>query len=335
MKFSVVIPTYNRCTQVLRAVESVLAQTVPLDEIIVVDDGSVDGTVESIQSRYGTRLKVIRQENRGVSAARNRGAREAKNEWIAFLDSDDIWYPSKIERQREALKLFGKDCGVCFSDNRFGNNPEMTFTRFEEIGFVNAPGMGLLEKPARYIVVGREPFFTSSLVLRRELLLELGGFDESLIVGEDADMVFRLSFRTKFCFVADVLVEVDRTPSRVGLCNLYVTRDDRKYESFERRYTKWLSMNEVVGSEYAESIYEMLREFRFDSAEAKIHELRFWPALSEIRRLNAMGQSYLSLLATLFTRKIAKARRNRAACASARGAQLSGKERSEPCVYQR
>jgi glycosyltransferase involved in cell wall biosynthesis len=323
---SALIPTYNRRPRIFRAIDSVLEQTVPVDEIIVVDDGSIDGTAEAILSRYGSRIEVFRQENAGVSAARNRGLREAHGDWVAFLDSDDVWYPTKIGRQLQAVATFGTEFGLCFTDNFFDGNPDMRLSAFQETGFEGASSLDTVEEPTGRLLAGREPFFTSSLLVLRSLLEELDGFDETLIVGEDADMVFRLSFRTRFCFVAEPLVEVDRTPSRVRLCNLYSTRDDRKYESFERRYTKWLAMPEVAGTEYQRPIRETLREFRYDSAEAKIHQLRIGAALGEIGRLRGMGESYLSVFGTLLRRKLAKVRRSRRGSDSTPCAQLSGKE---------
>lgn len=303
---SAVIPVYNRRTDVIRAIESVLAQTVPVKEIIVVDDGSSDGTAEAVRSRYGARVRVLEQKNGGVSSARNTGIRAAQADWIAFLDSDDLWLPTKIEQQLQTLHRCGSDFGVCFTDNCFGGNPEMTWTSFEEAGFSPAGDQGDFDNATWRLLRAREPFFTSSLLIARDLLVELGGFDPSLIVGEDADIVFRLSLCTRFCYVSGVLVEVDRTPSRDGLCNLYNTRDDRKYDSFERRYTKWLRMPQVIGSEYEQPICGMLREFRYDSVEAKIHELRFFPALRVVRRMADTGEGYIGIAVHLFRRKLAK-----------------------------
>lgn len=326
MTVSAIIPTYNRRAHVFRAIDSVLAQTVPVDEIVVVDDGSTDGTAEAICSYYGSRVAVFARANSGVSAARNRGIHEARGEWIAFLDSDDVWLPTKIERQIEAIMTVGAGFGLCFTDNLFAGNPDMKRSVFQEAGFDVTDGVGSMAEPTARLLAGKEPFFTSSLLVRRSLLKDIDGFDETLIVGEDADLVFRLSFRTKFCFVAEALAEVDRTPSRTGLCDLYTTRDDRKYESFERRYNKWLAMPEVAGSRYEQPIRDTLREFRYDSAEAKIHQLRIRAALGEISRLRTMEASYVAIFANLLRRKIAKIRRHRRVLEESANAQLSGKE---------
>jgi glycosyltransferase involved in cell wall biosynthesis len=311
LSISAVIPTYNRRAHVLRAVESVFAQTSPVDEVIIVDDGSTDSSADAVRKHFGSAVTVLQQPNSGVSAARNRGVRAARGEWIAFLDSDDIWFPQKTERQMEALRQLGEDVGLCFTDNLFGGNPDMMFSRFEETGFMHAPKIGVLHDPIRYIVGGREPFFTSSLLIRRSLLTGMGGFDEALSIREDTDLVFRLSLLTQFGFVGEPFVQIDRTPSReLGLCNLYSIRNDRVFECSERLYSNWLTLPEVIGTDYERPIRSLLRFAHYDSAEAKIHELRFGPALREIRSLNGLGESYPSVVTTFVVRKIRKWLRN-------------------------
>ncbi|MFZ9033203.1 MAG: glycosyltransferase family 2 protein, partial [Anaerohalosphaeraceae bacterium] len=103
LKISAVIPAYNAEKYIARSINSVLNQTCPVDEIIVVDDGSTDSTAEVIKS-YGGKVRYIHQQNAGVSAARNTGIQAATCEWVAFLDADDEWLPEKIERQVENIK---------------------------------------------------------------------------------------------------------------------------------------------------------------------------------------------------------------------------------------
>jgi len=284
---------------------------VPVDEVIVVDDGSTDESAEAIRSRYGSRVAIFRQENGGVSAARNRGICEAKGEWIAFLDSDDVWLPTKIERQLEALDAVGDRFGVCFTDCVYEGNPKKKLSVFQETGFKGAPRFGALEEPAKYVLAECEPFYTQSLLVLRSLLQAPHGFDHALVLREDTDVLFRLTFRTRFCYVTEPLVRIDRNPSReVGLCNLYSMRDDRMFDSLRRLYTKWLELPEVAGSEYELPVREMLRKLYYDSAESKIHGLRMGPALREIDGLRLLGDSYASVVVTLLSRKIAKLRRN-------------------------
>jgi glycosyltransferase involved in cell wall biosynthesis len=300
--------------QVLAAIDSVLSQTIPVEEIIVVDDGSTDGTAEAISTLYGSSVRVFRQENAGVSAARNRGIREATGEWIAFLDSDDLWLPTKIESQIESLASFGAEAGFCFTDCTFYGNPDMRLSAFEAVGFANLRMVGLLEDPAKVILASLEPFYTPSILVRRSLLAEVGSFDETLFIREDTDLFFRLSFKTKFCYVGEPLVQADRTPSRsLGLCDSYATLhaagDDRVFDGWVRLYRKWLAMPEIDDSAYDRLIRELLREVYYNSAESKLHHLRIGPALQEIGRLRDIEGGFASILGTLLLRKAKKLRR--------------------------
>ncbi|MBL8266085.1 glycosyltransferase family A protein [Steroidobacter sp.] len=111
---SVIIPTYNRAALLCETVDSVLAQTYPNIEIIVIDDGSTDDTTEAIQ-KYGDRVRYTRRANAGVNAARNLGIKQARGEFIALLDSDDLWAPYKLELQVQLLRFF-TDVGFTFSN---------------------------------------------------------------------------------------------------------------------------------------------------------------------------------------------------------------------------
>jgi len=109
-RFSVIIPAYNSATTLARAVDSVLAQSYPAQEIIVIDDGSTDETAD-IAGRYGDKLRYLRQDNAGVSSARNHGARIAKGDWLTFLDADDWYYPNRLRLHAEWI---GEDATLDF-----------------------------------------------------------------------------------------------------------------------------------------------------------------------------------------------------------------------------
>ncbi len=210
MDVSVVIPTYNRAQQIARAIDSVIAQTGVDCEILVVDDGSCDGT-EDVIRRYGDCVRYVRQDNAGPSAARNRGWRMARHEWIAFLDSDDLWKPAKLQRQMELVERTGTR--VCF-------------TAAEIMGAVGpagaAPtalrtGQEVFAEPLELLLQPVPVLYLPTLLIRRELLHRVGGFDERLKVGEDTKLIYELAFEGPFAFVDEPLLLVERSPARNGL----------------------------------------------------------------------------------------------------------------------
>ena len=209
---TVVIPTYNRLDLTKRAVESVLAQSVPVSEVIVIDDGSFDGTSELLRrhsaenSAWRGRVRYVYQENQGPGSARNNGIALARGEWLAFIDNDDLWLPQKLEWQFRALDRFGDECGACITDAWFMNNQHMKMTLFELAGKRHTDMTGVIREPVRYIletnsVVGIHPVWLQNLVTRTELARRVGGFDPKLRFGDDDDFVFRLACETRLCYV--------------------------------------------------------------------------------------------------------------------------------------
>lgn len=197
---SVVIPTHNYGRFIAEAVEGVLGQTHSVSEIVVVDDGSTDET-ETVVRRFGERVKYLRQENAGVCAARNRGVAESTGEFIAFLDADDRWYPEKLEKQ---LAKFRTDpeiglvhCGIREFDSTTGETIAIHLEGGE--GWV-ADRLALWEEPVIYGPGG-------SIMIRRPVIAEVGGFDTALRNGEDWEFCFRVARRYKVGFVRDVLVD--------------------------------------------------------------------------------------------------------------------------------
>lgn len=186
---SVIIPTFNRSRSIGKAIESVLAQTVPVYEVIVVDDGSTDETPE-ILAGYGDRIIVIRQENRGVSAARNVGMQRATGEWIGFLDSDDLWLEQKIEYFANDLKEFDAEVIMHYSNIDFVGDC-YKWNLFDIQGLRVPPGSSVLKKdPSDVAVFGCSPI---SALVRRNVLRRARLFDEDLSFGEDMLFFFRLS----------------------------------------------------------------------------------------------------------------------------------------------
>jgi len=192
---SVVIPTYNRRPLLERALLSVLAQSSPASEVIVVDDGSSDGTDELIGARY-PQVRYFYQENRGVSSARNRGIRESAGEWIALLDSDDEWKPEKLARQSAALSEHpGFDLCHCEEDwVRAG-------VRVNQGARHAKSGGHILQRCLHLCVIS-----PSAALVRRTVFNDIGLFDEDLPACEDYDFWLRFCSRRPVLFVDESLV---------------------------------------------------------------------------------------------------------------------------------
>jgi glycosyltransferase involved in cell wall biosynthesis len=215
-RVSVIIPTYNRASLITGAIDSVLRQTFTDFEVIVVDDGSKDDTSERLGPDLD-RIRYVRQANLGASAAQNAGLREARGEWIAILASDDTWQPTKLERQFDAVTRLGAGFGVCFTDCRFVGNSAMVATAFEEAGLRPDEAYGPLDDPLRFVWESSYGLYAQSMLARRSLVMQAGGFDENLKYSEVRDLIVKLSFRTRFCYVAEPLVNIDRTETILRL----------------------------------------------------------------------------------------------------------------------
>src|SRR5690348_14262571 len=203
---SVVIPTFNRAQQVQVALRSVLAQTYAEFEVIVVDDGSSDTTREEIerfigeQNGTGKQIRFFSQSNQGPSAARNKGIAEARGDWIAFLDSDDQWLPEKLEWQRRAIEKFDGKCAACITDARLVDNLGLDTTVFHESEKRYEETLGTDTQAAESLVETREPFWVSTLLVRADIVKQVGCFDPKIGYAEDHDLLFRLSLVTRFCY---------------------------------------------------------------------------------------------------------------------------------------
>ncbi len=191
---SVIIPTFNRQQVLGRAIDSVLAQTRPADEIIIIDDGSTDGTEAYIKETYPD-LHYIFQPNKGISTARNQGIRAAGGVWLAFLDSDDKWLPRKIENQLQALN----------------NQPHYKFCHTNEIWIrhdrrVNQgkkhekAGGDIFERCLPLCVIS-----PSSVIIHRSVFDSFGLFDESLPVCEDYDLWLRVCAFIPVLYLSEAL----------------------------------------------------------------------------------------------------------------------------------
>lgn len=188
--FSVIVPTFNRVGLLENALRSILVQRCTQFEIIVVDDGSTDGTGQFLQS-LGNRINVVTQSNRGPGSARNLGARYAKGKYLAFLDSDDVWFPWTLEVYRDVVEDYCEPSFIVgkpflFSTERELDEPIACETQTQKFGDYLASG-----DQWRWWGV-------SSFVIRRDAFAAAGGFVEEWINGEDADLALRLGVAPGF-----------------------------------------------------------------------------------------------------------------------------------------
>jgi glycosyltransferase involved in cell wall biosynthesis len=205
MKVSVIIPTYNRADTLGRAVESVLAQTVRPEEVIVVNDGSTDDTA-ALLDRFHGQIRVLIQSNQGASAARNAGIRAASGDLIAFLDSDDYWQPTKNERQLELFQRYadqGVTCCICNARLEYADGTVLN--SFDVTGLRPAAESGLWSNPAA-VLVTRFLLFNQVVAVKRETLAQAGLFDESLRIMEDYDLQLRLAMTGPWAYLREPLV---------------------------------------------------------------------------------------------------------------------------------
>ncbi|MEZ5856174.1 MAG: glycosyltransferase family 2 protein [Hyphomicrobiaceae bacterium] len=194
MRFSVIIPTYNRAATIADAIESVLAQTHPAHEIIVIDDGSSDATPDSL-AKYTDRITVIRQRNAGVSAARNAGLAAATGDWLTFLDSDDVWTRDRLEVT--AIAVEGTPHGVHVADLRFEGSGYAE-SLFDIRAFPFPEGKVVpVARPLAYVTSGLS---LMSIAIRRDILQEAGPFDTTLAMFEDLDLLARLALTGPWLF---------------------------------------------------------------------------------------------------------------------------------------
>ncbi len=184
VKFSIVIAAYNVGRFVAEAVESALEQEGAETEVIVVDDGSTDETPQAL-GRFAGRIRLIRQENQGVSAARNRGIREAGAEWIAFLDADDLFLPGHLARVGQAAALH-PEAVMFYADVE---------ARDESLRFLKVLRAYPHPATAREHLLLHNFICPSAVVGRRQAILACGGFPEDLIAGEDWELWVRLAHR--------------------------------------------------------------------------------------------------------------------------------------------
>ena len=195
MKVSVIIPTFNRLSLISRAIDSVLKQTFKPFEIIVVDDGSSDNTSTFIKNNYKS-VKLIKQKNLGVSKARNVGIKNSSGDWIALLDSDDEWKKNKLEVQIKSLSVYDY-YSVCHTNEIWIRNG----IRVNQKKRHQKYGGNIFDKCLDICRIS-----PSSIIFQKNIINEVGWFDENLLICEDYDLWLRITANFKILFIDKPLI---------------------------------------------------------------------------------------------------------------------------------
>ena len=193
-EISIIIPAYNAELTIRQTIESVLAQTFSDWEIILIDDGSTDGTVNQVKAIDDNRIKIFSHENTGVASARNRGIALSSNQFLAFLDADDQWVPQKLESQRKAL-LQNPEAGLAYSWTIFLDDEGLIQYRQKPTFFKGNVLTELFKR--NFLMCGSTP------LIRREAVDTTGYFSPDLAPVEDWDYWLRLAAKYPFTLVPE------------------------------------------------------------------------------------------------------------------------------------
>ncbi len=270
-KVSIILPTYNRCGFIGKAIESVIAQTYTAWELIVVDDGSTDQTENVVKNYVGqdSRIRYIKQQNAGCANARNKALAEAKGQYIAFLDDDDLYHPDKLRIQTEFLEK-NPQFGFVYSDseligrdgNHLRNIPEVPQTSFLELI------MGFAVPPI-------------AILARKECFDQVGGFCTDLQSADDFDMWLRIAKEFPIAYhpvkVAqyvwhDTNLTLNQRKTTVNLMAIYKSLMKQHLSEEERRqvnravlqFTYWNADEKREQKKYAEAFFYYRMAFKFD-----------------------------------------------------------------------
>lgn len=285
IKISVIIPTYNSSAYVERTLDSVLNQRELPDEIVIVDDGSTDNTIKVLEE-YGEKhrdvfsnIRVFQQANRGAGAARNRAVKEAHGEWVAFLDSDDIWMPEKLMAVKTAIRDY-PDAAIIAHDEYAVDEKDLESRQLCKLHESYDDSQDLFIQ-----LYKGNLFSTSCMVIKKEVIEKADGFDERLRSAQDYDLWIRCSLNGKLHYIPEPY-------------EIYVTREGNITSNTYRRYNcemricrKYISeLKKRLGKKKAKKI---IRKRIFD-----IHKIETYLSLKQ-KNPQIAGQIFIRLIPEL------------------------------------
>lgn len=283
--FSVVIPLYNKEQTIERAIRSVLNQTVQNFEIIVVNDGSTDGGQQVAEAIRDTRIRVIHQENRGVSAARNRGIAEARSDLIAFLDADDEWKPEFLETIMGLRNNFPQ-ANVFATSYIFCDGNE-AYSASCINGITNHPWEGILENYFDIATKSAPPLFTSAVAVTKTAITLIGGFPVGVKNGEDLLTWAKLAIRYQIAYstlpsavyrMRDIEARLSRCDDTVDVVGRELERLLQETKGLKQQHLRnyislWHKMRASIFlqmGDRARALYEISQSARYSKMTPKL-----------------------------------------------------------------
>ena len=282
---SIIIPLYNKEASIATALRGVLAQTYQDFEVVVVDDGSTDGGAAVVETFTDPRIRLIRQENGGVSAARNRGIAAARGEHVAFLDADDEWMPEFLE-EIAALIAEYPECKARATNYIFNSNGVTSPTILRKMPFTE--GRGVLTNCFEVASCSHPPMWTSAVCIDRDLLQEIGGFPVGIKSGEDLLTWARIAVRTQWAYSMKPMAQYNlgegydkkNLPPRrqdagdpVGKALKELYQSHPNLVGFRKYLSHWHKMRASVAIRYGErkeTLYEVRQSLRYNPSNYKV-----------------------------------------------------------------
>lgn len=283
---SVVIPLYNKEKQIAHTLQSVFNQTFQNFEVVIVDDGSTDGSVAEVEKLSDSRIRLIHQKNAGVAAARNRGIEEAKGDLIAFLDADDEWKPEYLATQYHLSQKY-PDCNVFACNYEFRNiEGKVTPTIIRKLPFTGEDG--ILSNYFEAASCSHPPLWTSSIVVKKQAIQAIGGFPVGIRSGEDLLTWARLAVNGQIAYSKKVEAIYDLGEGYV-LTNLPPRRQD---------------IGDPVGKELVKLLSVYPEKMALKRYISHWHKMRASVAIRYGEKLETMTEVLISLYYYPFNTKV-------------------------------
>lgn len=286
MLISIVIPLYNKEQSITSTLQNVLKQTFQDFEIVIVDDGSTDHSVEEVNKVVDPRIRLIQQPNAGVSSARNRGIEEAKGEYIAFLDADDEWKPEYLETQYNLTQQY-LDCSVFACNYEFRDiQGNVRSTIIRKLPFTGE--YGVLSNYFEVASCSHPPLWTSAVMVKKDAIRSVGGFPVGIKSGEDLLTWARLACRYIIAFArtSHVIYNLGEGYNKKNLPPRRQDKGDpvgKELVNIYKKYPKTLGLKTYIShwhkmrasvavryNERRETIYEVFLSLRYNILNIKV-----------------------------------------------------------------